>query len=136
MDASVMVERHREFLRVRAIADEVAAERGYSSAFRKSELERLGFGRAQQLVPTLVIRIWSVRVQVEWYQLRPDEPRLDDKGKPRKYEMKAGSRMLLDAHPRLTHSREGSEVPLIADPSVPLFITEGVPKGDAAVTIG
>jgi hypothetical protein len=73
---------------------------------------------------------------MESYQLRPDEPRLNDQGKPRKYEMKAGSRMLLDAHPRLTRSREGGKVSLIADPSVPLFITEGIPKGDAAVTIG
>ena len=103
MDASVMLEtQHREFLRLRAIADDVAAERGYLSALRKSELERLGFGRPQQLVITLVIPIWSVGFQVESYQLRPDKPRLDDKGKPRKYEMKAGSRMLLDAHPRLT----------------------------------
>jgi len=137
MDASVMLEQqHREFLRIRAVADEVATERGYFSALRKSELDRLGFGRAQQLVTTLVIPIWSVRVEAESYQLRPDEPRLNDNGKPRKYEMKAGSRMLLDAHPRVTRSRGGGKVPLIADPSVPLFITEGIPKGDAAVTIG
>jgi hypothetical protein len=131
-----MLERHWEFLRVRAIADEVAAERGLFSALRKSELERLGFRRSQQLITTLVIPIWSVRAQVESYQLRPDKPRLNDKNKPRKYEMKARSRMLLDTHPRLTRSREGMKVLLIADPSVPLFIIEGIPKGDAAVTIG
>jgi hypothetical protein len=136
MDASRMLEQqHREFLRVRAVAEEVAAERGYFSALRKSELECLGFGRAQQLVTTLVIPIWSIRGQRESYQLRPDKPRLNEKGKQRKYEMKAGSRMLLDVHPRLTRSRAG-EIPLIKDPSAPLFITEGVPKGDAAVTIG
>ena len=127
---------HRKFLRVRAVADEVATDRGYSSAIRKSDLERLGFGRSQQLVPTLVIPVWSVRAEVESYQLRPDKPRLNDKGKPRKYEMKSGARMLLDAHPRLTRRRDGTKVPLIGDPSVPLFITEGIPKGDAAVSIG
>jgi hypothetical protein len=136
MHASVMLEQqHLEFLRERAVADEVAAERGYFSALRKSELERLGFGRTQQLVTTLVIPIWSVRARLESYQLRPDKPRLNDKGKPRKYEMKTGGKMLLDAHPRLTRSR-GDGIPLIADPSAPLLITEGVPKGDAAVGIG
>jgi len=132
----MLEKQHREFLRVRAVADEVADERGYFSALRKSELERLGFGRVQQLVTTLVIPVRSVRGRVESYQLRPDNPRLNDKGKPRKYEMKLGARMLLDAHPRLTCPRDGGRVPLIGDPSVPLFITESIPKGDAAVSIG
>jgi hypothetical protein len=127
---------HRKFLSVRAVDDGVATERGYQSAVKKSDLLRLGFGRTQQLAPAIVIPIWSVRRAVESYQLRPDKPRLDDKGKARKYEMKAGSNMLLDAHPRLTRRRGGSNISLLADPKVPLFITEGVPKGDAAVSIG
>jgi hypothetical protein len=49
--------------------------------------------------------------------------------------MKAGSKMLLDAHPRLTRKGEG-KIPLIVDPAIPLFITEGIPKADAAVSIG
>jgi hypothetical protein len=131
-----LLEQHWKFLRDRAVADEAARERGYQSAGRKSDLERLGFGRAQQLRPALVIPVWSVRGTIESYQLRPDTPRLNEKGRTPKYEIKAGSRMLLDAHPRLTRPREGGKVPLIADPSVPLFITEGIPKADAAVTIG
>ena len=67
-----MLELHREFLRVRAIADGVADERGYFSALRKSDLERLGFGRAQQLVTALVIPVRSVRGQADSYQLRPE----------------------------------------------------------------
>jgi hypothetical protein len=136
MDNSLMLECHREFLHARGVADEVAAKRGYFSALRKFELERLGFGRAQQLVTTLVIPVWSVHGQVESYQLRPDKPRLNDRGKPRKYEMKAGSRMLLDAHPHLTCPRNASNTAIIADPSIPLLITEGIPKADAAVSIG
>jgi len=89
----------------------------------------------QQITPSLLIPICSVRGAVENYQLRPDQPRLN-KGKPRKYEMKAGGRMLLDAHPRLTRQLDGGKVPLVGDPNVPLFITEGIPKGDAAVSIG
>ena len=133
----VLLQQHWKFIRDRAVADHVAAERNYQSATRKADLEKLGFGRTQQLAPALVIPIWSVRGAIHSYQLRPDSPRLNNKGKPRKYEMKAGGRMLLDFHPRLTRPREGSNrVPLIGDPTVPLFITEGIPKGDAAVSIG
>ncbi len=132
----VVLEQHWQFLRARAVADEVARERGYRSASKKSELERLGFGRSQQLVPALVIPIWSVRGAVESYQLRPDKPRLNEKGKPRKYEMKAGSRMLLDVHPRLSRRREACKLAPIGDPAIPLFITEGIPKADSAISIG
>jgi hypothetical protein len=93
---AILLEQHWKFLRERAIADEVAAERGYQSAIKKAELEKLGFGRPQQLIPALVLPIWSVRGAVESYQLRPDKPRLNQTGKPRKYEMKAGGKMLLD----------------------------------------
>jgi hypothetical protein len=133
--ASELFSQHSEFLRDRAVADDVARERGYQSAIRKSQLEALGFGRTQQLVPALVIPIWSVRGTVESYQLRPYTPRLNEQGKARKYEMKSGSRALLDVHPRLSRSRDSGKVALIADPAVPLFITEGIPKADAAVSI-
>jgi Domain of unknown function (DUF3854) len=132
----MLLEQHRQFLCSRAVAESVAVERGYQSASNRADLEKLGFGRTQQLIPALVLPIWSVRGAVESYQLRPDTPRLNQWGKPRKYEMKAGGRMLLDFHPRLTRRREGKKVPPIGDPTVPLLITEGIPKGDAAVSIG
>ena len=132
----ILLEQHWKFLRSRSVADEIAAERGYLSAVKRSDLEKLGFGRAQQSVPCLVIPIWSVRGTIESYQIRPDTPRLDKKGRPRKYEIKAGARMLLDFHPRLTRTRDGGKAPLIADPGIPLFMTEGAPKGDAAVSVG
>src|SRR5271163_3986461 len=133
---STLLQQNWNFLRARAVGDDVAIERGYLSAARKSDLERLGFGRTQQLVPALVIPVWSVRGHVEAYQLRPDKPRLNDQGRQRKYEMKAGSRMLLDVHPRLKRQRAAAETPLIEDPAIPLFVTEGVPKADAAISIG
>src|SRR5436305_14439604 len=93
---------HWDFLRSRAVADDVAAERGYQSANRKSDLLKLGFGSSsQQLIPSLVIPVRSVRGAVESYQLRPDKPRLNGQGKVRKYETRFGSNMLLDFHPRL-----------------------------------
>jgi hypothetical protein len=70
----VLSEKHWKFFRDRAVAGEVAAERGYRSAIHKSELERLGFGRTQQLVPSLIVPIWSVRSEVASFQLRPDHP--------------------------------------------------------------
>jgi hypothetical protein len=68
MDASVILQEHREFFRLRAVADGVADERGYFSALRKAELERLGFGRAQQLITTLVIP--SGPFAVRWSRIR------------------------------------------------------------------
>ena len=132
----MLLEQHWKFLRERSVADDVAAARGYQSAIRKADLEKLGFGRTQQLVAALVIPVWSVRREIESYQLRPDTPRLNDKGKPRKYEMKSGSRMLLDVHPRLSRRCENGKPALIGDPAVPLFVTEGIPKADSAVSIG
>ena len=57
-ERSAMLPAHREYLSTRAVADEVAAERGYRSATKRSELERLGFGsdstaRAQSRYPDL-----------------------------------------------------------------------------------
>jgi hypothetical protein len=89
-ESARLLGQHREFLRLRAVADDVEQERGYESAVKKSDLEKRGFGRKQQLPPALVIPIWSVRREVESYQLRPDCPRLNDKGKVRKYEIEGG----------------------------------------------
>jgi len=65
----VLVEQHTKFLRDRGVADDVAAERGYQSASRKADLEKLGFGRTQQLVTALVIPVHSgcrtVEVDIE-----------------------------------------------------------------------
>jgi hypothetical protein len=47
----VLSDPHWKFLRDRAVADDVATERGYLSANRKFELLRLGFGQGQQLRP-------------------------------------------------------------------------------------
>ncbi len=131
---TMLLSQHLRFLRDRAIADDVARQRGYRSATRKSELQALGFGRGQQLVPSLIIPIHSVRGEIESYQVRPDAPRLNEKGKARKYEIKSGGRTLLDVHPRLM-KRDGHAAPL-ADVGVPLFLTEGIPKADAAVSVG
>jgi len=108
-----------------SIRPKVIEARRYRTVEKKAELERLGFGRAQRNVPGLLLPIYGPGGEISLYQFRPDEPRIKD-GKPVKYETPGGSRMALDVHP---FAREK-----LGDPSVPLFITEGIKKGDALVS--
>ncbi len=61
-------------------------------------------------------------------QYQPDNPRTDDRGRPRKYEAVVGRASVLDVH--LFNFAK------LADPCVRLFITEGVKKGDALTSGG
>jgi hypothetical protein len=106
----------------------VAVKRGYRTLTRKSELVRLGFGRSQRSTPTLLVPIWSPAGEIVLYQSRPDEPRIGKHGKPVRYETSVGARMTLDVHP-FSQGRLG-------DPNAPLFVTEGVKKGDSLVSHG
>lgn len=121
-----LLPRHAELLRTSGIAPEVLAARGYRSITIKAELRRLGFFEIQCRVPALLIPIYGVTGDLVTYQIRPDEPRVDHKGKVVKYETPAHSSMALDV-PKLARSWLG-------DPSRPLFITEGARKADAAVS--
>ncbi len=105
------------------IRDSVIVARGYRTVTKKAELERLGFARSQRNVPGLLLPIHGPAGGIVSYQLRPDEPRIGKNGKSIKYETPAGSRMVLDAPPGAKDK--------LADPSVPLFVTEGIKKGDA-----
>jgi hypothetical protein len=129
-----------------AIASGIARERGYRTITIKAELKRYGFGKSQRITPTLLIPLYSVNGQPAGYQHRPDTPRVNPKsGKPIKYETPAKSRMAIDVHPTLSRKRikkndapsfaETELPPLIADPTYPLFITEGIRKADAARSI-
>jgi len=127
-DATQLRDCDLAFLKARAIDPDVAAERGYRTA-RPGDLLRLGFSQTQvALGDGLLIPIHAVDGGIAYHQFRPDVPRLDDKGKPRKYEIPYGQHMLLDAHPRIRH--------LLGDPNVPLIITESAPKADALVSLG
>ena len=121
---------HAKLIEASAIAWDVAIERDYHTITCKAEAGSLGFGRSQQNVPALVVPVYSiVNGEIANYQIRPDYPRIDKrKGKPVKYETVANVKMLIDVHPRLY--RAGS----LKAPDVPLFITEGVRKADAAIS--
>jgi uncharacterized protein DUF3854 len=128
-EGASLADNHSELIAASAIDPEVANQRGYFTATRKNQLAALSFPPSQQLVPSLVNPVWGVSGEIVGYQLRPDRPRIDRKsGKPRKYETLAGMRMALDVPPRCR--------PLISDPNVPLFITEGSRKADAAASQG
>src|SRR5215211_4669763 len=111
-----LADHHRELLSASAISPEVIEARGYFTATRKSELAALGFGRAAQRVPTLVLPQWSVLGECSHHVVRPDDPRLRD-DRPVKYETPAGAAQCLDVPPA-AHK-------MLDDPAVPLVITEG-----------
>src|SRR5919112_2842567 len=104
------------------IAQRLVAERGYHTVTSRAELERLGFGRSQRRTPALIIPIYGPTGEIVLYQARPDGPRIKD-GKAIKYETPSGASMALDIHPAMREE--------IRDPSRPLFVTEGIKKGDA-----
>jgi Protein of unknown function (DUF3631)/Domain of unknown function (DUF3854) len=122
-----LFDHHAEYLSARAVSPEVARERGYVSADQKTQLGRLGFGSTQRRVPGLVIPIHDVLGEVSGWQLRPDHPRQVD-GRVVKFEAQRGSSLKLDVPPRTR--------PHLGNPEVPLYVTEGSVKADAAVSAG
>ena len=125
-----LLAQHVQVLAERGVPPEVAGARTYRSVDEKTQAKRLGFTPSQHRVPALGIPVWSPLLrEVATWQLRPDDPRMDSKrARPVKYETAASRTMALDANP-LIHDR-------LRDPSVPLFITEGVLKADAAIGRG
>src|SRR5919112_1163418 len=123
-----LAEQHQRRIRASSIAAEVAHARGYRSIKIKAELRRLGFTDAQCRVPALLIPVWSAFGEIGNYQVRADEPRIGQRGKAVKYELPRGTQMLLDAHPTIREQ--------LGNPLIPLWITEGIFKADAAISVG
>jgi hypothetical protein len=104
------------------ISPDVAAERGYYTARRRSEVPEPF--KDYQRRRGLVVPMFSPDGVTTGYQLRPDRPR---KGGP-KYETPGGISPVVDVHPRMLEEvRHGSG---------PLLITEGAKTGDAATSCG
>jgi len=118
---------HERLLTASAIAPAVTEARGYRTVLEVSELRTLRFAKTCG-APGLLIPIHGVDGLVRTHQYRPDHPRLDSKGRPRKYEFPWQSRQVLDVPPAVRAS--------LGDPSVALWITEGARKADAAVSVG
>jgi len=126
--SAVIFPKHAADLAGSAIDPEVARERGYVSVDTKTRLEGPGFAAYQRRTPGLLIPVHNVTGVVAQHQYKPDEPRVTRRGTVVKYETPGGSRMVLDVPPR--------ERARIGDPHVPLWITEGIKKADAAVSAG
>ncbi|HEV2106809.1 MAG TPA: DUF3854 domain-containing protein [Thermomicrobiales bacterium] len=123
-----LLDHHRAALDEAGISPEIAEARGYRSITDPDELVRLKFASYQIRVPALLIPGTDPAGANGRYQIRPDHPRIGSNGKPLKYETAASAGIWLDAHPTIQ--------PLLSDVTVPLWLTEGVKKADAAISAG
>lgn len=122
-----IADRHRrELEEASAIAPDVIAERGYFTAARATDLPA-AFADWQRR-PGLVVPIRDTTGQIVAWQLKADEPRLDRTGRTIKYDSATGGRQCLDVPVR---SR-----PLLGDPTVPLWVSEGSKKADSGLSHG
>lgn len=124
----VLLPQHKKLLDESGISPEVAEARGYRSVSDAAELQEIGFAGNQCRVPALLIPVWGVIGKARSHQIRPDKPRKDGKGKDVKYETPTRSQMALDVHPSILDK--------MGNPKVPIYITEGIRKADAAVSRG
>ena len=118
---------HAEMLAASGISVEHARARGYRSQDTKAQLRDLGITRAGCLVPGLLIPQRRRDGSVWGHQYRPDNPRMRN-GKVAKYETPTGQRSGIDVPPGLADR--------LGDPTVDLWVTEGVKKADSAVVAG
>lgn len=133
-----LADHHRNQLKASGISDEVISRRGYSTLDRRSnadasqrrKLKALGFSKKawddDQRFPGLLIPVYGPTGRLASHRYRPDRPRTDGKNRAVKYESPTGQASRIDVHPFHQDS--------IADPTVPLIITEGHKKADSITT--
>lgn len=139
-EAPLFDEHRQELLVGSAIAPAVVAERGYRTIGRPSanddrprqELRRLGFPsraiREDRYFPGLLLPMYRATGELIGAQWKPRVPFPGSNGKPQKYASPAGRTNRLDVHPR---NRDR-----IVDPTVPLWVTEGIKKADSLTSQG
>src|SRR2546430_1138529 len=114
------------------IADKVIVERGYRSTDGTSgytELKALGFSKAQAWQASgLLLPLHTTDGKQPLTIYRPDQPQPDANGRLKKYLLPKGAGVRLDCPPRCQ--------PSLADPNIPLWLTEGQKKADALVSHG
>jgi hypothetical protein len=119
---------HQQMLIASGITPEHARARPYRSVDTKKRLEEIGITPKGRSVPGLLIPLLRKDGSTWGYQYRPDQPRDDAKGKPVQYENPVGQRNGIDVPPGV-----GA---MLDDPSIPLWITEGVKKADTGAITG
>jgi hypothetical protein len=141
MSGTYLTAHHQRELAASAIDPAVMAERHYQSLERPTVsgnqnplplLKSWGFPswatKENTNYPGLLIPVYRAtgeRISCQW---KPRKPPRNRDGKEIKYVSPKGGASRLDVHPRNT-SR-------IADPTVPLWITEGIKKADALTSAG
>ena len=132
-------QKHLDMLRASAINDDVIQGRGYRTITDAKELKALGFAQSQCRAPGLLLPLHTTDGKVGLYVYRPDIPRvLEDKKKKNpdgthpnkvlKYEIPKDAGIRLDCPPVCR--------PMLADPSITLYITEGQKKADCLASFG
>ena len=123
-----LLDQHAAILAASGITPEHARARGYVSVDTKKRLEDLKVVKSGRRVPGLLIPQLRQDGSTWGWQYRPDEPRRNGDGKPVKYETPWQQRNGIDVPPGVG--------PKLGDPSIPLFVTEGVKKADSAACAG
>ncbi len=131
---------HLHMLHQSAISDSVISARGYRTVTDANELRELGFAPAQCRVPGLLLPLHGTDGSNNVYTFRPDNPRVVEQKRNGKnpdgtypcrvirYEYPKGAPMHVDCPPTCR--------PLLANPRVRLWITEGQKKADALASQG
>jgi hypothetical protein len=126
-----MLPQHAQLLRRSAVSPEVARARGYLSIDRRVQLDPW-FGTTTKLsMPGLWIPRHTIDGNANGGQYRPDKPisrAKDGKVTELRYLTPTGQHNRLDVN--------SLALDQVRDPSVPLWITEGARKADAAITAG
>jgi hypothetical protein len=127
---NTLSDRHRDELQTESgISPAVVAQRGVFTATKPSELLALGFSPEQaRLTPGRMDPLHTAIDGDRLYIFKPDRPRLDERGRPRKYEFPAGKPNRLDIPPGCRHE--------VLHGAGDVILTEGTKKADAAVTHG
>lgn len=135
-----LCDHHLIMLHESSISDEVIETRGYRTIRAKNELISLGFSPSQARPPGLLLPLYTTDGRNGTYIYRPDNPRVfDNKRKKKlpdgtypqrviKYEFPKGTKMALDCPPKCQ--------PMLGNPAITLWITEGQKKGDALASRG
>jgi Domain of unknown function (DUF3854) len=124
----VLSDAHRDALACSGIGVEQASRRGYETIADKKQLRSLNITPAGCRVPGLLIPLLDVRGSTWGFQYRPDSPRTMATGRTVKYESPSDQRNGLDIPVGVG--------PQLADPTIPLWITEGSKKADSAAAHG
>jgi P4 family phage/plasmid primase-like protien len=110
------------------ISPEIVEGRGYFTVRLAEEAAALGFSEWQRKVPALGVPMYTPDGEMATCQMKPDRPRKGKKGKTVKYETPSASKIRLDVHP----SHNGR----LRDSETPLWVVEGVKKGDSLASRG